>query len=98
MFWGFHSLWLLMPLFLIGRLFWLVILFLLIGALIRRFMSRSRPMESYWRAPYYNPGMPPAQPSALEILRQRYARGEIDAVTFEQMRERLESSNGPRQQ
>ena len=29
---------------------------------------------------------------ALETLRQRYAAGEIDAVTFEQMRERLEAS------
>jgi len=37
-------------------------------------------------------------PSALEILRQRYARGEIDAATFEQMRERLESSHAPRSQ
>ena len=37
-------------------------------------------------------GMPPADPPALEILRQRYAAGEIDAVTFEQMRERLEAS------
>lgn len=30
--------------------------------------------------------------SALEILRQRYAAGEIDTATFEQMRERLEAS------
>jgi uncharacterized membrane protein len=29
---------------------------------------------------------------SLEILRQRYAAGEIDAVTFEQMGERLEAS------
>jgi putative membrane protein len=32
------------------------------------------------------------EPSAEEILRQRYARGEIDAATFEQMRERLDAS------
>lgn len=30
-------------------------------------------------------------PSAMEILRQRYARGDIDTATFEQMRERLEA-------
>jgi putative membrane protein len=29
-------------------------------------------------------------PSALEILRQRYARGEIDAATFDDMRRRIE--------
>lgn len=28
----------------------------------------------------------------MEILRRRYARGEIDAVTFEQMKERLEGT------
>ncbi len=98
MFWGFHGLWLLMPLFFIGRLFWLVLLLVLIGALVRRFMAGSRPMTFDRHAPFYNPGMPQAQPSAMEILRQRYARGEIDAATFEQMRERLESTNGARQQ
>jgi len=52
-----------------------------------------------WILPYILPviadifGWPPAEnPPALEILRQRYAAGEIDAVTFEQMRERLEAS------
>jgi len=92
MFWGFgHGLWLLLPLLFLGKFFWIVLLAILIGALIRRFSYR------HWQIPpYYNPGRPPVQPSALEILRQRYARGEIDAVTFEQMRERLESSSGPR--
>lgn len=44
-----------------------------------------------------NPPYPPQQLlSALDILQQRYARGEIDAATFEQMRERLESSPSAR--
>ena len=97
MFLGFHSLWL-MPLLLVSRLFWLVLLALLICALVRRFSSRNRPMPFDRHEPFYHPGVPPVQPSAMEILRQRFARGEIDAATFEQMRERLESSSGPSQQ
>ncbi len=34
-------------------------------------------------------GGPTAGPSALELLRQRYARGEIDTATYEDMRQRL---------
>lgn len=34
-------------------------------------------------------------PSALEILRQRYARGEIDAATFDEMCRRLEAKETP---
>ncbi|HEX6109364.1 MAG TPA: SHOCT domain-containing protein [Ktedonobacteraceae bacterium] len=37
-------------------------------------------------------GTEAAGPSALERLIKRYAAGEIDAVTFEQMRERLEAA------
>jgi len=93
MIWGFgHGLWFLLPLLFLGRFFWIVILALLIGAVIRRFSFR------YRQTPFYQPGMPPVQPSAIEILRQRYARGEIDATTFDQMRERLEASGEPRQQ
>ncbi len=92
----FHGMWLLMPLLLFGKFFWLVILALLIWFLVRRF--RGGPMPFYRHEPFYHPGVPPVQPSPMEILRQRYARGEIDAVTFEHMRERLESSSGPSQQ
>lgn len=36
--------------------------------------------------------MPPEEPTALEILYRRYARGEIDTAAFTQMRERLEEA------
>lgn len=38
---------------------------------------------------------PPLPGSALEILQQRYARGEIDTATFHEMRAQLEVSNHP---
>jgi len=55
-------------------------------ALLRWLMPTIRPMLTDIF------GMKSTAYSALEILRQRYAAGEIDAVTFEQMRERLEAS------
>jgi putative membrane protein len=95
------------PLFLFGQFFWFVLLALLIAMLVRLF-SRRRAWH-YNRPPFYTPSgrgaawpgmppVPPVQPSAMEILRQRYARGEIDATTFDQMRERLEASGKPEQQ
>lgn len=65
-----------------GGVLWIAILVILVWALIRwwgRKAHASGPSGS-------------ANPSALEILRQRYARGEIDTVTFEQMRERLQAT------
>ncbi len=83
MYWGFWG---------FGPGLWGVLGGLLIWGLIRWFASGNR-----WRHSYH-PNQPPGAPSALEILRQRYARGDIDAATFEQMRERLEHTDGPREQ
>lgn len=72
-------------------LLWIVVLACIIGGVVRWARYGGR------RGAFYGPGvMPPVQPSALEILSQRYARGEIDTETFDQMRERLESINRPR--
>jgi len=75
----------------LGGPLWIVIRALLIWGLICWFASGNR------RRPSYYPDQPLGAPSALEILRQRYARGDIDADTFEQMRERLEHTDGPRE-
>ena len=87
-----HGPGLLLPFLFLGRIFWLIILGLLIWSVIRWLSSRNRHMHM---PPFYTPWTPSAQPSAMEILRQRYARGEIDAVTFDQMRERIEAAERP---
>lgn len=52
----------------------------------------------WWLGPHLRPWLASlfdheaATPSALELLRRRYAAGEIDTETFEQMQERLEAS------
>ncbi|MBV9231060.1 MAG: SHOCT domain-containing protein [Chloroflexi bacterium] len=71
---------------LLGNLLWIALLVLLVVALVRWLTRASGPTIPFF------PGNPVSQPSAMEILQQRYARGEIDAVTFDQMRERLQAS------
>jgi len=86
---GFGWGWLLMAL---STVLWIALLVLLVWALIRWLSSKtSTPTPTMMQ-------MPPNGPSALEILQQRYARGEIDTATFEQMRERLKASDPRRSQ
>ena len=76
--WG----WLLMSL---GMVLWIAVLVVLVWAVMRwleRKTSTSGTQDT---------GIPASGPSALEMLRQRYACGEIDAATFEQMRAQLEA-------
>lgn len=76
----------------LGTLLWIALLGILVWALLRWLTTRNTPIIGY------HPTPPPYQPSAIEILHQRYARGEIDEATFQQMRERLEASTPPGQQ
>ena len=69
--------WLLMT---FGMALWVALLVVLAWALIRWLDAKTT-----MSAP---PGMKGL--SAMEILRLRYARGEIDLATFEQIRERIE--------
>ena len=92
--------WFLLPVLLVvlffGRFFWIVIPVLFIGlCLLPRFAFRNRWMPaSQYDASY---GGTLTQPSASDILDRRYARGEIDAATYEQMRERLSDIDTPRE-
>jgi len=82
MMWGYGFGWGGMLLMLLSTLLWVAVVGLLVWALIRWLGPRMPGGGTPWAGP--------TGPSAIEILRQRYARGEIDAATFEQMRERLE--------
>lgn len=66
----------------LGGIFWLVVLGLLAWALVRWLSGRTI---------VNNNRVPGQELSALELLRQRYARGEIDEATYAQMRERLQA-------
>lgn len=80
---GFGWSWVLMS---FGMILWIALLVVLVWALIRwleRKTSAPTSATTTW---------PTSEQSAEEILRQRYARGEIDAQTFERMRAQLDSA------
>ena len=74
----------------LSTVLWIALFIGLAWALLRWVFPYIRPMMTGIIADIF--GMEPVDTPPLEILRQRYAAGEIDAVTFEQMRERLEAS------
>jgi uncharacterized membrane protein len=85
--WGGELVW--WPGMLVSALSTLFLIALCIGlvwALLRWILPSVRPMLNDIF------GMKSTNASALDILRQRYAAGEIDTFTFQQMRERLLAS------
>ena len=79
MMWGYGATytWGGMLLMILSLLFWFALLGALIWGLVH-WLSRNAP-----------PAGTSGSPSALEILQQRYARGEIDDDTFARMRQQL---------
>jgi len=79
MMWGYDWGWPAMLMMTLNSILWIALIAVLVWAVVR------------WSGKK-NVSTTTSMPSAMEILRQRYARGEIDTATFEQMRERLEAS------
>ncbi len=72
---------------LIGMLFWLVVLGLIVFVAVR-LLSGSRAPDRYW-------GTQPRPDDPEEILRARFARGEIAPDEFEQRLEVLRRTRPP---
>jgi putative membrane protein len=68
-----------------GMTLWIALLVVLVWTLMRWLERRAHASGQQGLA------TPTSHLSALEILHQRYARGEIDTATFEQMREHLQA-------
>src|SRR6266705_1976666 len=85
MLWGNDFSWSSIFLISFGTALWVALLVALVWALILRINKGTT-------IPAPPPtSAPPTGPSALEILSQRYARGELDSSIFEQMRESLKT-------
>jgi putative membrane protein len=70
----------------LSSLFWLVLLGMAVWALVRWVSHLTQTGSNQHVSPT------PAGPSAEEMVRQRFARGEIDSDTFERMQEELAAS------
>jgi putative membrane protein len=64
----------------LSMLFWVGLLALILWAIVRAFQGRG-PINQH------------QVPSAIDTLQQRYARGEIDAKTYDEMLSRLTSGS-----
>ena len=67
----------------LGTTLWILLLAVLTWVLLtwlNRLWGRAQPRQDF---------LSPREPTAWEVLQQRYVRGEIDQAAFQQMREQL---------
>jgi uncharacterized membrane protein len=77
----------------LSTVFWIVLFIFFLWTALKWLLPSIQPIIADMFASLTSfPDSAPADVSAFEILRRRYAAGEIDAITFEQMWERLEAS------
>ena len=84
MMYGYGFDWLSMIVMSFGMVLWIALLVVLVWAVIRWLDRKTTTPSSSVNS------SPSSGSTALEILQQRYARGEIDTATYEQMRAQLE--------
>ena len=82
-YWSGGWIWLVMPVMMLLVIALLVVFIWGLVHWLNRKATTQAPHDSYAMA---------SEPPALEVLQQRYARGEIDTATFESMRERIVAS------
>lgn len=79
MMWGYYGSWGGMLVMMASVLFWVALLGVLLFFVVRR-------LGPQWSSRLDSP----RSLSAMEVLEQRYARGEIDDATFKRMRDELQ--------
>jgi uncharacterized membrane protein len=91
MMWGYDYSWFNISLMMLGMTLWVALLVVLTWALIGWLNRKAR-------ASVPQGDRSSNEPTAVEILRLRYARGEIDTATYEHMREQLDGLDTRRSQ
>ncbi len=89
--WGYNFGWGGMSLMMVGMTLWIALLVIMSWAIVTWLNNRTTNPARQTQT------LPGSGSTAREILSQRYAGGEIDTTTFEQMQERLDASENAHQ-